>query len=222
MKTVLAKKITLHDLKKHFGLSRVDDEQFFHEWLTDLPEITETDKTVSDRIRAGYLNLVENPPMLEDSVKMAILGPLLNLAGFYLPPFYIRPEASVRFSDADEEIVVEGKIDVLVLRDQFWVMVIEAKQAAFSVEAGLARILAYMMGNPESEHPCFGLIVTGGSFVFIKLIRNTMPRYATSRVFELRNPGNDLHTVLRILKRIGKTVCEERMVRPGDQGDRTN
>ncbi len=213
-KTVLAKNITLYELKKHFSLSRVDDEQFFHEWLTDLPEITETDKTVSDRIRAGYLNLIENPPMLEDSVKMAILGPLLNLASFYLAPFYIRPEASVRFSDADEEIIVEGKIDVLVLRDQFWVMAIEAKQAAFSVEPGLAQILAYMLGNPESEHPCFGLISTGGSFVFIKLIRNSVSQYATSRVFELRNPGNDLHTVLRILKRIGKIVCEEHPVKP--------
>jgi len=216
-KTLLGRDTRLYDLKKHFNLSRVDDEQFFQEWQTDLPEITDTDRAISDRIKAGYLNLIENPPMLEDSVKMAVLGPLLNQAGFYLPPFHIRSEASVRFSDTDEDILIEGKIDVLVLREQFWVMVIEAKQAAFSVEPGLAQILAYMLGNPHPERPCFGLITTGGSFVFIKLIRNSKSHYATSRVFELRNPGNDLHAVLRILKRIGQIVCEEEPGKAGEQ-----
>jgi predicted type IV restriction endonuclease len=109
----------------------------------------------------------------------------------------------------DGEVIVEGKIDVLVLKDQFWVMVIESKQAAFSIEAGLAQILAYMLAHKNQEKPCFGMITTGGSFVFIKLVKNEKPQYALSRVFELNNPGNELYTVLGVLKQLEQTVLNE-------------
>jgi hypothetical protein len=81
-------------------------------------------------------------------------------------------------------------------------MVIECKQAAFSIEAGLAQILAYILANPYLNQPTVGMITTGGSFVFIKLNQGTQPQYATSKSFELRNPDNELYDVLRILKRI--------------------
>ncbi len=123
--------ITLHDLKKQFNLRRVEDDLFFPEWKNDLPEISQEDKKVLDKIKAGYLNLIEYPPTLEDTVKMAVLGPLLNLAGFYLPPFHIQTETSVHLSLTDEDIAIEGKIDVLVLKEQFWIMVIESKRSLF-------------------------------------------------------------------------------------------
>ncbi len=199
--------ITPHDLKRRFALQQVEDEQFFPEWQTDLPEITESDRDISDKIKAGYFNLIEYPPMLEESVKMAVLGPLLNLAGFYLPPFHIRSEASVRFSDVEDGITVEGKIDILVFKEKLWVLVIESKQAVFSLEAGFAQILSYMLANPDFESPIYGLITNGGSFIFIKLVKNEKAaQYATSRVFELRNPGNDLYSVLKILKQMGRIL----------------
>jgi len=41
----------------------------------------------------------------------------------------------------------------LLLNEQFWVSVIESKQVAYSVEAGLDQIIAYMLATP---HPaCF-------------------------------------------------------------------
>jgi hypothetical protein len=195
--------ITLHDLKNKFSLRRVEEDLFFPEWKNDLPEIPLEDKKVLDKIKAGYFNLIEYPPTIEDTVKMAVLGPLLNLAGFYLPPFHIQAEASVHLSLTDEDIAIEGKIDVLVLKEQFWIMVIESKRVAFSVETGLAQILAYMMANPHPERSGFGLITNGGSFLFIKLKRDLQKaQYATSGIFELRNPGNDLYSVLGIMKRL--------------------
>jgi len=199
--------ITLHDLKRRFALHRIENEEFFPEWQADLPEITESDRDILDRIKAGYFNLIEYPPMLEETVKMAVLGPLLNLAGFYLPPFHVKSEVSVRFSDIEEGIIIEGKIDVLVFKEKLWVMVIESKQAVFSLEAGFAQILSYMLTNPNNESPCYGLITNGGSFIFIKLVRNAeAAQYATSRVFELRNPGNELYSVLKVMKRIGQEL----------------
>jgi len=200
--TIRASDISLNHLETQFNLQLAVDDQFFSEWRTVQPEITDLDKQVMDQVKASYFNLVKYPPLLEDTVKMAVLGPVLNFAGFYLYPLHTKSEYSVKISNRDGDMIVEGKIDVLVLKDQFWVMVIESKQAAFSIEAGLAQILAYMLANENQEKPCFGMITTGGSFVFIKLVKGNTPEYALSRVFELRNPGNELYTVLGILKRL--------------------
>jgi hypothetical protein len=206
--TISATDISLRDLETQFGLQRTFDVHFFREWQTELPEMEDSDKRFLDRIKDSYFNLIKYPPLLEDTVKMAILGPLLNLAGFYLYPFHTKSEYSVKLSDVDEELVVEGKMDVLVLKNQFWIMVIESKRAFFSIEAGLAQILAYMLANPNQKKSCFGMITTGGSFVFIKLVKSETPLYALSRVFDLNNPGNDLYTILGVLKQLEQTALE--------------
>jgi len=222
--TIRASDISLHDLKSKFGLQRTFDEPFFPEWqLALFPELNDFDFEVQvflpkkleprkhflNQAKEAYFNLIEYPPLLEDTIKMAVLAPLLNLAGFYLYPFHTKSEYSVKIETVDREIVVEGKIDVLVLKEQLWIMVIESKQAAFSIESGLAQILAYMLANNNQEKPYFGMITTGGSFVFIKLVKGEIPQYALSRVFELNNPGNDLYTVLGILKRLEQVALNE-------------
>ena len=206
MVQIQAKDITLRDLITQFGIQLVRDEQFFREWQDNLPEVTDSEKQLLDRVQAGYFNLLNYPPLLEDAIKLAVLSPVLYLAGFYLLPFYIRSEQSVQIAAEDEGVIITGKIDVLVLKEQLWVMVIESKKASFSIEAGLAQILAYMLANPNSEQPSFGMITTGGSFNFIKLVKGETPRYARSRVFELVNPGNDLYSVLSITKRLSQIV----------------
>lgn len=209
IQTIRASDISLHDLRTQFGLQLTKNKHFFQEWQTEQLNITDFDKHFLDQMRDDYFNLLEYPPLLEDTVKMAILGPLLHLAGFYSYPFHTKSEYSVKVSSIDEEMVVEGKIDVLVLKDKLWLMVIESKQASFSIEAGLAQILAYMLANENQEKPCFGMITTGGSFVFIKLVKGESPQYALSKIFELRNPGNELYIVLGILKQLEQVALEE-------------
>jgi hypothetical protein len=209
--TVYAKDVTLHDLEVLFHLQSVEDLQFFPEWQNNLPPITAHEKQLLDKLKAGYLNLIEYPPLLENTVQMAVLGPLLYLADFFLAPFHIKSEISVSLSDVDEGMTVEGKIDILVLKEHLWVVVIESKRASFSIEAGLAQLLSYMLANPYSNHLNFGLITTGGSFVFVKLVAGDVPQYALSRIFELRNPGNDLYAVLSVLKQFHQFFLEERV-----------
>ncbi|GAC1453405.1 MAG: hypothetical protein NVSMB70_20910 [Chamaesiphon sp.] len=135
-----------------------------------------------------------------------MLDPILFIGDFYLYPFYVKSEESIDIALEDDEVIIKGKIDTLILKDQFWIMVIESKKAAFSIEEGLAQILVYMLASPNTDKPCFGMITTGGSFVFIKLLNSTPPRYALSKVFITRNPGNDLYTVFSILKRLCQLV----------------
>lgn len=81
-------------------------------------------------------------------------------------------------------------------------MIIESKKASFSIEQGLAQILAYMLVSPHSDKICFGMIVTGSEFIFVKLVKANPLCYALSKGFLMRNPGNDLYDLLRIFKHL--------------------
>ncbi|RUS97568.1 hypothetical protein DSM106972_083050 [Dulcicalothrix desertica PCC 7102] len=204
MAIIQARDITLLELKTKFGLRLLEDEQLFREWQDDLPEITDSEKLRLDRAKAGYSNLLEYPPLLENTVKMVVLSSLLDLADFYLSPFHVKSEQSVQISAEDEGVIFKGNIDVLVLLDELTVAVIESKQAAFSVEVAKPQLLSYMLAVSNSDKPVYGLITNGASFLFVKLIRQEAPRYLLSRLFYIFNPGNDLYIVLSILKRLGQ------------------
>ena len=203
VQTIPAQILNLHDVKVKFGLKTVEDDQFFREWLDKLPELTELETQFLDRVKANFLHLAEYP-MLESTVKMVVLSPLLDLAGFYRPPFRITAEEPVQISVEDEGEIVQGRIDILVVQEQFWALVIEAKNAQFSLKLAIPQALAYMIGNPHPERPAFGLVTNGSEFIFIKLTKQDTPQYALSDVFSLLNRGNDLYGVLRVLKRLGR------------------
>ncbi len=207
--TIPAREINLYELETKFGIQLVEDDQFFREWQDNLPEITDAEKERLDRVKVSYRNLTKYPPLLENTVKMVVLSPLLDLAGFYLPPFHIKSEQSVEIAEEDEGVLVRGDIDVLVLWEQFWIVVIESKKAAFSLEVGKPQLLAYMLSNPHPEQPAYGLIANGSSFRFLKLVKGEINRYAVSKLFDLFNPGNELYHVLSVLKRLGQLATTE-------------
>ncbi|NEQ72768.1 MAG: hypothetical protein F6K23_06600 [Okeania sp. SIO2C9] len=146
--------------------------------------------------------------MLENVVRMAVVDPILFIGGFFLYPFYIRSEPAINLAVEDQDIVIKGKIDTLVLKNQFWAMVIESKKAEFSTEAGRGQILAYMLSNPHPNRPNYGMISTGGGFIFVKFMNRKPPQYALSKTFITINPGNELYDVLRILKRLTQIALE--------------
>ncbi|NEO52614.1 MAG: restriction endonuclease subunit R [Okeania sp. SIO3B5] len=204
IQTIQSQEVTLRYLIDNFGLQLVRNEQFFREWQDDLPEITDEEKELLNQVQLGYFNLLQNPPFLEDIVRMAIVDPILFIGKFFLYPYYIRSEKSINLELADQDVIIRGRIDTLVMKEQLWVMVIESKRAEFSIEAGLAQLLTYLLASSLTERPNYGLIVTGGSFIFVKLVKTEIPQYATSKMFAIRNPGNELFDVLRILKRLSQ------------------
>ncbi|MEH1854581.1 MAG: restriction endonuclease subunit R [Nostoc sp.] len=204
VQTLAAENVTLEQLILLYGLELVDSEEFFREWQDDLPELTSLEKQLLDQIKAGYINLRNYPPLLENTVNTIVLSPLLFIGKFYLPPFHVKLEKSIEIETQDKQTIIKGRIDFLLLNQKFWVTVIESKQVAYSVEAGLDQILAYMLAAPQSQDVVFGMITSGGSFMFIKLLKGYPPRYTTSDIFDVRNRGNELYNVLQILKRISQ------------------
>ena len=200
-----AKEVTLRDLIDHFELAFVEDGQFFGEWQENLETISESEKALLDKIKAGYFNLLNYPPFLETSVRMTVLDPLLFIGNFYLFPFHIKAEDSVEIITKDQDMVIKGRLDTLILKDQLWVMIIESKRVIYSVEAGLPQLLAYLMANPHPNHSNYGMLTNGSEFLFVKLLWDGKPLYGTSRLFSMRNSG-DLYEVLKILKHLCQLI----------------
>jgi type I site-specific restriction endonuclease len=138
---------------------------------------------------------------------MVVLAPLLKLAGFYRPPFYLSAEKEVKIVSEDEGTIITGRIDVLMLKPEFGVTVIEAKQAAYSIEAAVPQALAYLLKNPNSEKPALGFVTNGSTFQFLKLTKRDTPKYARSDLFSLYS-SHGLYDVVRILKRIAQLVAQ--------------
>ncbi len=64
VQTVQAKEIDLRYLIENFELRLIEDQNFFPEWQVDLPEITDLEKQLLDKVRAGFINLLNYPPLL--------------------------------------------------------------------------------------------------------------------------------------------------------------
>ena len=198
-----AKEVTLRDLINRFELRFVEDEQFFREWQENIGTISNQEQELLDKIKTGYFNLLNYPPFLETSVRMTVLDPLLFIGNFY--PFHIKAEESVEIITNDQDLIIKGRLDTLILKDQLWVMIIESKRAIYSVEAGLAQLLAYLMANPHQKRPNYGMLTNGSEFLFVKLLWDGKPLYGTSRLFAMRNSG-DLYEVLKILKHLCQLI----------------
>lgn len=207
IKTIFAKNISVYDLEEQFGLQPSNDE-IFTDLLSNLTTLTELEKQSLERVRSNYLNLTKRRPMSEEAVKMVVLSPLLDLAGFYQPPFEIETETPIKISAEDDGVIVKGNIDVLVVQKQIWILVIESKNTKFDVMTALPQALAYMLDDPKRDQPAFGLLVNGREFVFVKLTKQAPPQYSLSRAFSILKPERDLYDVLHLLKQIGGLISQ--------------
>jgi hypothetical protein len=203
---IQAQNLSIPYLEEKFGLQQTDNTAFLAELRENLPEISDSEKQYLDRVKSHFLRLVKYPPLSEATVKLVVLSPLLSLAGFYDEPFFIRSESSIEITIEDEETIIRGRIDVLVIQQQLWLLVIESKRSAFSLSEAIPQALTYMMANPHLNNPVYSLVINGEDFQFIKLTQEDQPRYALSDRFTLYRQENELYQVFRILKKLGQIL----------------
>jgi hypothetical protein len=201
----IAENITLKYLREHFRLQRSEAQEFFPEWQEQLPELTIADQVFLERIRTRYYYQLDEGTLLEEGVKIMMMAPLLDVAGFYDPPFKTRFETPIRISVEAEGEVLQGRIDALVVQERFWVWVLEANRTTFSLSLGIPQALSYRLATPHTEDPVFGVLMSGEDFIFIKLVWQETPIYGLSRKFSLLNQG-DLLDVLRIMRAVGQLI----------------
>ena len=189
---------SLHDVETKLGLRRSPDPDFFKEWQGEFAELVDTEKTTLDRIKQSYLYHVNEGFLSEGTVNLLMVSPLLFLAGFLESPFSLRSEQSVEISDRSGNVTYHGRIDALVLNNNLWIVLIEAKRSSFSFLVAIPQALAYMTASPNADKPTYALVTNGDHFMFVKLQRS---QYDLSDDFSLfKRSGNELYPVLQILK----------------------
>jgi hypothetical protein len=201
---------TLEALEQKFKLSPTDNELFFQEWQQDLPELTDQEIETLEQIKRRFLRHRKRVSLTEGVINQLLISPLLTLAGLYDEPFYVTTEASVELEIEEEEEILRGRIDTLIIAQQLWVLIIESKSTiAFPV--AVPQIMTYMMANPNPQIPVYGLIGNGDEFMFIKMLTQGVPQYDFSNIFSLLLPRrNQLEDILQILKQIAKIMIINR------------
>lgn len=197
---------TLAEVETRFGLTQSEEPEFFPEWRDNLPTLTEAE---CDRLRIIWQRLRyhrADGDLLEGAVMLLVASPLLEVAGFYDPPFKLKAEATVEIVVDDGEEILRGRIDALVLQQNIWMLVLEAKKTTISTRSALPQALAYMLANTQRSQPTFGIVTNGDDVLFIKLGAGQNPQYGLSRSFSLYTLAAELQSVLQNLKRIGATV----------------
>jgi hypothetical protein len=204
----ISEETSLEGLERDFKLQRNDDRDFFSEWRQELVNLSQGDRDSLERITEFYKNISRRSVVSENIVKMAILSPLLDLAGFYSSQFAIADEESITISAIDGETIYRGRIDILVIQQSLWILVIESKSSSFSLHKALPQALAYMLASPNPAKTTFGLITNGSEYRFVELdATGNSPIYATSSLFSIFPPDDDLPTVLQILRRLAQIIA---------------
>ena len=206
----IAKAVTnLNEAHSKFNLSPTSDVQFFTEWFEDLPDISDLEKESLHRLKNRYLYYAADGEITEGTIDRIMVSPLLDLIGLFDLPFKIRCEKFVKVEIDNEDTVLEGFIDALVVQNKFSVVVIEQKRFNLNVLQAIPQTLAYMMANPNSEIPVFGMATNGDDYLFIKL-NHSVSQYAISDKFTAmsRDENNNLFKVLKIIKKITRLVVQ--------------
>lgn len=202
---------SLAEAEAKFGLQRHPDPQFFQEWGDGLPTLTDLELVNLDVMYRRLAYHRAESELLEGAVTLLVASPLLEIAGFYDPPFKMRSETAIELVIDDREEILRGRIDLLILQDQFWVLVVESKKTSISVRSALPQVLAYMLASGQQqarndERSLFGMITNRDDVLFIKLTQQPSPQYTLFRSFSLYTLPTEVRSVLQILKRIGRLI----------------
>jgi predicted type IV restriction endonuclease len=204
-----ASSLTLSTLRQNFGLRLDSSDRFFDEWLNNAPTLTEAELQGLNRLARNYTYLSQEEPPLEEIVKLVVVSPLLDLAGFYQFPFLVKAEVSTNIEVADEANtrLVQGRIDILVIQDSFWILVIESKPARLDVTAGIPQALTYLLSAPNLQSSCYGMVTNGREVLFLKCDRNkSVPQYTKSHTYRFLENTAERIQVLQGLKQIGTCI----------------
>ncbi|MEG5067341.1 type I restriction enzyme HsdR N-terminal domain-containing protein [Microcoleus sp. B3-A4] len=197
---------SLAEAESRLNLSRTEDEAFFTEWQTQLPSLSDSEQTALDTLRRRLLYHRADGELLEGAVTLLVASPLLELAGFYDPPFRMKAESAIEIAIDDGEETLRGQIDILILQNQLWVIVLECKKTTISTRSALPQALAYMMANPDLDKPRFGMLTNGDDVLFVKLRAQPTPEYGLSRAFSIYTVRSELRSAFQVLKHLGQGI----------------
>ncbi len=197
---------SLAEVEQRFNLARSEDLNFFMEWQEELPTVTSEERSALSILYRRLNYHRADGELLEGTVTLLVASPLLALAGFYDPPYKLTSEATVEITVDDGEEILKGRLDALILQNQLWVLVLEAKKTAVPLRSALPQLLTYLMAKPETEQPLFGVLTNGDEVVFVKLKKDDTQHYDLSRAFSLYTVSSELTNAFQVLKKLSQLL----------------
>ena len=201
--TIQAKTLSLYELEQKFNLTLAVTDQASAPWNQEQSQLTQLEKKVLAHITSNYNNQIRYFPFSEELVKMVVLSPLLNLAGFYGRNFRLATEEPVEILLQEQDEPIKGRIDVLIVQERFWILAIESKRVQLDVMAALPQLLFYLLNSPVHQPNLLGLMTNGREFVFAQVLKaeSNSPQYICSDAFSINRP-QEFQSVLNILKHL--------------------
>ncbi|ABW25834.1 type I restriction endonuclease [Acaryochloris marina] len=181
-------------LHERLNLHRTSDVSFFPEWQLPTIELADSEKTFLDHLKQRYYNYYNAGLLTEGTVLLSIVAPLLERLGFHEPPFFVQSEVPVSLEVKERNEIYRGRMDVLVIRENLWVLTVEAKRSKFAADLALPQCLAYVSASPQQ--PSFGMVTNGSDFIFCKVADGI---YDFSDPLSLLSRQNRLYEVATIL-----------------------
>ena len=197
---LIASELTLADLEERFSLHRSIDSSFFSEAKESLPALAELETIALQRVKENFLDQLRSRLLIEETVKLVVVAPLLDLAGFYRSPYQIESEYPIQIEIPDEDGgIIQGRIDTLVIKRSIWIVLVESKRTQMSVHTGVPQALTYLLARSDCNRPGYGLVTNGSEFLFLKQAGS---EFATSNLLSIVNERNELDRVLQMLRRL--------------------
>jgi hypothetical protein len=197
--------ISMAAVQERFSFDYTTSDRFFTEWFENLPALDDGEQKKLADLQNRFYEHRNRRALPEGTVDRLILSPLLDLAGLYDAKFTIRTEALVEILLGERDELIQGRIDTLILQEQFWLLVLEAKNTTLALSVAIPQALTYMLANPDIDRPVFGLVTNGDDFRYIKLLKSSLanPIFDLSDIFCLLPPQRSkIHQILQILKQI--------------------
>jgi hypothetical protein len=189
---------TMEQVQSRFPIVYATDPDFFTEWKRDLPDLSDLDRSQLAHIQGRFIEHRNRASLPEGTVDKLMISPLLDLAGLYDSRFTIKTEATVEIVLEDRGEILQGRIDTLILNEQLWILVIEAKNSTFALSIALPQLLTYMLSQDRQGQPLFGLVTNGEEFRFVKLQQD---EFDLSDILSVLPPSrSQLPIALQVLK----------------------
>jgi hypothetical protein len=101
------------------------------------------------------------------------------------------------------QTLLSKNVTIRDLIDQFGLQLVRDRQFFTEWRENLPELTEQKKQTLDVIREDFGLITNRESFVFLKLVYGSPPKYAMSGQFSLLNAG-DIYQVLQIMKRLGQ------------------
>ncbi|NJM62696.1 MAG: restriction endonuclease subunit R [Oscillatoriales cyanobacterium RU_3_3] len=217
MTALNAKNLALSEVLRLLKFQKLPNGSFTP--LLSLEPLTEFERQELLQTCDDFDSYLTDGKVSEGQVKLVSVGPLLRLAGFYRSPIKMFLEEGIAdIAIEDEGATITGRLDLLAIDKNtlttnipFWILVIETKNSAIDVLAGLPQLLAYAYKNLGNQTSIWGLVTNGARYQFAYIQPGNLPTFQLMPLLNLMDcePAIQILQVLKALCKLQNTALDK-------------